>query len=190
MASQEKKITIPTLITLSRIAMVPFIVFFILHHQWTAAFFLFAAAAATDALDGTLARLLGEQTFLGACLDPIADKILLLSCFFALSSVQSSFMTVPGWFFWIIFIKEIALVVGAVVVYWVRGELEVKPTMLGKATAAAQMLFIVWFFACSFFHWLPFKTFYILLILMVVLALASLVHYAVIGLRFFFRFLS
>jgi cardiolipin synthase len=184
-----KKITLPTLVTLLRIILVPFIVWAIVAHQWSVAFWLFLLAAVTDTVDGNLARFMGEQTFLGACLDPIADKFLLLSCFLALSLVHSPFIFIPTWFFILVLIKELLLVVGAIMLFLTRGEFEVKPTLLGKITTAVQMAFIVWFFSCSMFHWLPVKTFYGILVLIVVLTLSSLFQYAMAGLRFFFRFL-
>ena len=75
--------------TLLRIASVPFIVASMVTQHWGIAFFLILFASATDLLDGFLARNFDQKTFLGACLDPIADKILILSCYFTLAFWQS-----------------------------------------------------------------------------------------------------
>jgi len=181
---QEKKITIPTLFTLARIAMVPFIVHSMVSHAWARACFIFVCACLTDFLDGYLARHTGAQTLLGACLDPLADKLLLLSCFFTLAFIPSPLFTIPIYFFWLTFVKELVLVVGVVMLFSVYGTaLEMKPTLLGKLTTVAQMVFIIWIFFCYFFQWLPIKTYYLMLGTMMVLSIATLIQYAQVGLR-------
>lgn len=66
---EEKKITLSTLFTLARIALTPFIVVAMVMGSWGPAFFLFVIASSFDVIDGNLARLLNQRTFLGACLD-------------------------------------------------------------------------------------------------------------------------
>lgn len=75
----EKRITVSTALTLARIALVPFIVTAMIGDRWGLACALFIIAAITDALDGALARWRNEQTFLGASLDPLADKFLIVA---------------------------------------------------------------------------------------------------------------
>jgi phosphatidylglycerophosphate synthase len=91
----EKRITIPTLFTLTRIIIVPVIIDAMINDRWGIAFFFFVFACVTDLIDGFLARLLNEKTFLGACLDPVADKLLLLSCFSTLAFVSTPLFSVP-----------------------------------------------------------------------------------------------
>jgi cardiolipin synthase len=179
----EKRITISTALTLLRIALVPCVVMSMVWGWWGVACALFCVAAISDALDGYLARRFNEQTFLGACLDPIADKLLVLSCFFTLAWITSPVFVVPHWFFVLILVKELLLIGGSLLFYFVKGHLDVKPTMLGKITAVVQMCFIVWLFACYFFSWLPVKTYMSMLALVLVLVFASLVQYVAIGLR-------
>lgn len=171
------------MVTLIRVVLVPFIVASMIMQAWGAAFILFIIAALTDMLDGNLARWLGEKTFLGACLDPIADKLLVLSCFFTLAFVQSPLFTIPHWFFWLVLAKELILIGGFALIYCLKGHADVQPSLLGKATAVVQMGFICWLFACYFFHWVPLKTYYTMLALVLGMVLASLVHYGAIGLR-------
>ena len=121
--AHEKKITISTLFTLARIAITPLIVIAMVFQQWGAAFILFVCAALTDIIDGHLARLCDEKTFLGACLDPIADKILILSCFFMLAFVQSPLFTIPLWFVLLVLIKELVLIGGAIALYIIKGHI-------------------------------------------------------------------
>lgn len=177
----EKKITLSTMLTLLRIVLVPCIVGSMLEGWWGVACALFCIAAITDVLDGYLARWLNEKTFLGACLDPIADKLLVLSCFFTLAFVQSPLFIIPQWFFILVLVKELILLGGSVVFYLIKGHLDVRPTLLGKSTAVVQMGFIIWLFACYFFHWLPVKTYTSMLAIVLIMVFASLIQYIGIG---------
>lgn len=179
----EKKITLSTMLTLLRIALVPCIVAAMVMGLWGPAFGMFCVAAISDALDGYLARLWHEQTFLGACLDPIADKLLVLSCFFTLAFIQSPLFTIPQWFVVLVLVKELILIGGSVLFYLIKGHIDIRPTLLGKMTAVVQMCFIMWLFACYFFSWLPVKTYVSMLAIVLVLVFASLVQYFTIGIR-------
>jgi len=179
---EEKRITVSTLFTFLRIALVPFVVFAMITHRWDIAFWLFVIASATDVIDGNIARWFGEHTFLGACLDPIADKILLISVFFTLAFFQSPLFSIPLWFVLLVLIKDSIVILGSFAIYRVKGHLNVRPTILGKMTTFMQTWFIIWLFACYFFKWLPKKTYYTMLGLLTVLVIASLVQYVKIGL--------
>lgn len=179
----EKRITIPTLFTLLRIIVVPVIIGAMIIGWWGCAFFFFIFACLTDVIDGLLARLLNEKTFLGACLDPIADKFLLIFCFFTLAFVSTPLFSIPRWFVLFVVSKEIIQIAGAGIIYYVRGHLNVRPTVLGKITTCIQMIFIMWLFACYFFCWVPIKTYYTMLGIMMLFITVSFVQYARIGLR-------
>lgn len=182
----EKRITIPTLFTLSRIFLAFFVVGAMFLHYWSAACLLFLIAASTDMLDGTLARFFNEKTQLGACLDPIADKFLVLSVFFTLAFAQSPLFHIPLWFVSIVFIKELILIGGALIVYHKTGSLEINPSWLGKTAMFVQIVFITWLFACYFFHWVPIKTYYTMLSVVILCAIASLAHYLLMGFKYLF----
>jgi len=178
----EKRITIPTLFTCARIVVTPIIISSMIFGWWGIAFFFFVFACLTDLVDGFLARILNEKTFLGACLDPIADKLLLISCFFTLAFVSTPLFSVPCWFVLFVISKELLQIGGALVIYWLRGHLNVQPTLLGKTTTCIQMIFIMWLFSCYFFCWVPIKTYYAMLSLMVFFISASFIQYLRIGL--------
>ncbi|MFI5333439.1 MAG: CDP-alcohol phosphatidyltransferase family protein, partial [Candidatus Babeliales bacterium] len=144
---------------------------------------LFVTAAVTDVLDGNIARWRNEQTFLGACLDPIADKCLLVSCFFTLAFVRTPLFSIPRWFVIIMLIKEVIIVGGAYAIYLIRGSVAIEPTRLGKMTTVFQVLFIIWLFACYFFQWVPIKTYYVMLTSVLIIAGASCAHYVAIGVQ-------
>jgi cardiolipin synthase (CMP-forming) len=179
----EKRLTLSTVLTLIRIGLVPFVVSSMIIGLWGWACGLFIAAALTDIADGYLARWLNERTFLGACLDPIADKLLVVSCFFTLAFVHTPLFGIPLWFVLLVLLKEIILIVGACIIYISKGSVEIRPTLLGKVTTVIQMSFIVWLFACYFFRWTPIKTYYIMLGVMLAALSISLVQYMAIGLK-------
>jgi cardiolipin synthase (CMP-forming) len=172
----EKRITIATVLTISRIILVPIIVIAMVNSCWGLAFFLFV-----------FARLLREKTFLGAFLDPIADKLLLISCFATLAFISTPLFTVPYWFVCFVMFKEIIQCIGAVIIYHQRGYLDIKPTLLGKITTATQMIFIIWLFSCYFFCWMPIKTYYTMFSIMTVLISAAFIQYIWIGLNNFIK---
>lgn len=180
---KEKRITIPTLFTLLRIVLVPTVVGFMIVGWWGCAFLFFVFACLTDVVDGLLARLLNEKTLLGACLDPIADKLLLISCFFTLACIDTPLFLIPRWFVLFVVSKEIIQVAGAFFIYRARGHVDIQPTTLGKTTTCMQMIFIMWLFACYFFCWMPIKTYYTMLGIMIFFIGASFVQYVRIGLR-------
>lgn len=178
----ERRITIPTLFTFARIVITPIVVIAMIAGLWNYAFFFFLFAAATDVIDGTLARVWNEKTFLGACLDPVADKFLLLSCFFTLAFIETPLFRIPYWFVLCVLSKEIIQLFGALVIYCIRGHLDVRPTLLGKVTTCIQIIFIIWLFSCYFFHWFPIKTYYSMLGIVAFFVGASLYQYMRIGL--------
>ena len=181
--AHEIRHTVATVCTIGRIVLAPIIVGAMVYGAWRIAFWCFVLASATDILDGLLARWFNQRTYLGACLDPIADKLLLVSCFATLTFVQSPLFTIPIWFLLVVLCKEVLLITGACVVYAIKGYLPVEPTKLGKMTTFVQTCFIIWLFTCYFFHWVPTKTYYTMLGLLLVLVCASFVQYARIGAR-------
>lgn len=181
--AHEKKLTASTMLTLVRIALVPFIIGAMVVQGWGTAFILFFIAAITDVLDGNLARWMNEKTFLGACLDPLADKLLVVSCFFTLAFVQSPLFAIPRWFVFLVLFKELLQIAGAIALYNIKGHIIVRPTLLGKMTTMVQIGFIMWLFACYFFAWLPTKTYYCMLGVVLLLVISSFAQYARIGMR-------
>lgn len=159
----ERIITLSTALTLVRLALVPFVVTFITAQWWGYVLILFGIAAITDVLDGALARLRNEQTFFGACLDPIADKILLLSCFTALSCLERTDTVIPAWFVWLVLSKEL-LLVGSILLLFLRdGAVTIAPTLLGKLTTVVQIFFVI-VLVTSYFCSMQLGSFYTLLL--------------------------
>ena len=181
--ASQKRMTIPNMLTLGRMASSPVIGLAMAYSWWQVAFILFVVASLTDVVDGALARLLHQKTFLGACLDPIADKTMILSVFITLAFVNTPLFALPKWFVCLVLSKEILQIGGAVALYVKNGYLDVRPTWLGKFAGFVQTSFVLWLFACYFFEWMPIKTYYAMLGLVLVVVFASLIHYTIIAKR-------
>lgn len=182
--AHEKKITVSTALTILRLILIPCIVAAMIMNAWHTAFILFVIAAITDILDGWLARWLNQRTFLGAALDPLADKLLVLAVFSTLAFVQSPLFAIPRWFVLLVLAKEVLQIVGAIIIFIKKGHLTISPTRLGKWTMVAQTTFIMWLFSCYFFSWVPIKTYYAMLVGVLSLVFLAFVDYLRIGMSY------
>lgn len=181
---KERVITLATKITLVRGLLIPFILGAMILQNWSAAFWLFVVASVTDVLDGGLARFRNEQTVLGAALDPIVDKMLVLAVYCTLAFIQTPLFVIPKWFFIVVLTKEMLLVLGVIYFFNKRGFFRVQPSQLGKLAMMVQIVFISWLFSCYFFHWMPFKTYYLMLGLVLIFVTLSFIQYALRGLSY------
>ena len=128
---------IPNIITLGRILLVPFIVWAIASNQMEIAFAIFVIAGVSDAVDGFLAKNFNMTSELGALLDPVADKALLVSIYVALGIWGA----VPRWIVILVVSRDI-MIVGAVIVSWLYGKpIPMKPLMVSKLNTVAQVAF-------------------------------------------------
>jgi cardiolipin synthase len=127
---------VPNALTLSRLAMVPWIVGAILSGRHALALAMFAAAAATDVADGAAARRFGQVSRTGACLDPIADKCLLSGVFLALAASG----IVPWWLVVVIFGRDLYILAGAVLLMRLTTIRKFPPSIWGKASTFVQIV--------------------------------------------------
>jgi cardiolipin synthase (CMP-forming) len=129
-------VNIPNSLTLGRIVLVPFVVWLIITHEMTAAFVLFLLAGLSDAADGYIAKRYGWRSELGAYLDPIADKALLVSIYVTLGFAGH----LPVWLVIAVVSRDI-LIVGAVVLSWMLSRpLTMQPLLISKANTLAQIV--------------------------------------------------
>ena len=158
----------PNLLTFLRLCMVPFLVLAVLDGRFRLAFALFVLAGITDALDGTLARLLHQRTMLGQYLDPVVDKLLLSTLFLVLhhEALISRRVTV------LVFARDLGIMVVAAILFATTSIRNFKPSITGKANTVAQILALaaVLLWAVALRHWALTAT--------VVLTLLSGFHYA------------
>jgi cardiolipin synthase len=127
--------TAPNLLTLLRICLAPFLVAAILDNHYLLSFCLFVAAGLTDALDGTLARVLKQRTVLGQYLDPVADKLLLSTLFLVLMHKG----LIPARVTVLVFGRDVGILVVAAILYAATGRREFSPSIFGKANTVAQV---------------------------------------------------
>ncbi len=120
--------TVPNVLTLARLAAVPFFVAALARGQDLTALAIFAGAAATDGIDGLLARVLDQRTPLGAVLDPIADKLLTLSAVTTLAFADR----LPWWLLGLVLARDAAMALGVLFLRMRGRSLVAAPTRLGK----------------------------------------------------------
>lgn len=139
-------------ITIFRILLIPFFVVEVLYyvktgtplHQWLA-IGSFGIAAVLDGVDGYIARHYNQRSELGAILDPLADKLLLVSGIVVLSFDHlPRLQTVPLWLTGAIIGRDIVLLAGLVVIMMVVGKVSVQPRILGKIATVLQMVVVLW----------------------------------------------
>ena len=132
-------LTLPNFLTLLRIVAIPIFLVFLADRNYAAAFILFVAAGVTDTVDGTIARLTDSHSDLGAVLDPIADKLLLLSSFIGLG-LQGG---IPSWLVVLVISRDAIIVLGFGAVFVVDQEwMTIDPTRLGKISTFFQLFTI------------------------------------------------
>jgi cardiolipin synthase (CMP-forming) len=127
---------LPNLITIGRILLVPLTVWLIISGEFLLAFFAFVAAGISDGVDGFIARRFNQRTELGAYLDPIADKALLVSIYVSLGLLKF----LPAWLVILVVTRDV-LIVGAFILSWVVGKpLVVAPSIASKFNTAGQII--------------------------------------------------
>jgi cardiolipin synthase len=126
---------VPNLITLARLFSVPLMVWLIINGYFEWSFWLFVVAALTDALDGFLARRLGLRSTVGAFLDPLADKALLVGVYVALGYVGH----LAEWLVIIVVFRDIIIIGGAILYQTLTQALKIQPLWVSKANTCAQI---------------------------------------------------
>lgn len=129
-------VNLPNLITLARILSVPVVVWAIAANQMLLAFVLFLAAGVSDAVDGFLAKRFDMKSELGAYLDPLADKVLIVSIYVTLGISEA----LPRWLVILVVSRDL-MIVGAVMLSWLVGKpVAVRPLLVSKLNTVAQIL--------------------------------------------------
>ncbi len=131
--------TVANQLTLLRMASAPVLVVLVLTGEMTWALVVFVTAGVTDLLDGLIARLGHQRTKLGAMLDPAADKLLLGSCYVALTWAGGLFLRIPVWLTVVTLSRDAIIVVSVAVINLTLGQRVFAPSVLGKASTASQI---------------------------------------------------
>lgn len=150
-------ITLPNVLTIFRMVLIPIFVSLVFYQRFVWALVVFVTAGVTDGLDGLLARRFDQQSQLGTILDPIADKLMLVTAFIVLT-MRSVFHTplpkhlpVPFWVTAAVISRDVFIIVGAAAINMMTGFRGFRPSFLGKLSTAVQILAIALImFAASF----------------------------------------
>ena len=137
-------VNLANLVTVGRLLMVPPLVWLIVTERLQAAFWLFLAAAASDAIDGFIAKRFNAKTTLGSYLDPLADKVLLDGIYVALAMGH----WLPVWLVALVIGRDLLIVCGVALIRRRHATFRPKPLLIGKVNTFAQILLT----ACALGH--------------------------------------
>ncbi len=151
-------------ITILRVLLVPFFIVQVLYYvgggeelNRLLAILSFAVAAISDGIDGYIARRYNQRSELGAILDPLADKLLLVSGIVLLSLNNAPYLErLPLWLAATILSRDVLVLIGLVVIHFVCGKVAVRTRALGKVATVLQMVTVLWALLKWNNHWLPF----------------------------------
>lgn len=129
---------LPNILTIARILLLPFFAASLIYGNYQYALILFLAAAITDILDGLIARMKKQTTDFGSILDPVADKFLMITSFI----VMSVYGWIPKWLTITVISRDLIVVTGWLILYFVTHNKKVEPSILGKAANFFQFCLI------------------------------------------------
>lgn len=127
--------TIPNLISIFRILLVPIFLIFITNNRFLAGLMIFVLAGISDGADGLVARLFNQKSRLGSILDPLADKFLLIAAFISLAGMN----IIPLWLTLLVITRDFLILFGAMLLFLKNKDHVVKPSIWGKATTFLQL---------------------------------------------------
>lgn len=134
---------LPNVLSLFRLCLTAFFILAMTYQRYTAALALFVAQAISDLLDGFFARMMHKKTDLGAWLDPIADKVMLVSSYLVLGFQE----IIPLWVMAVVLARDAVLVLGFLFLQFFSYRIVPSPSLLGKMTTLFQMvtvLYLLW----------------------------------------------
>ncbi|MDH5784724.1 MAG: CDP-alcohol phosphatidyltransferase family protein [Chromatiales bacterium] len=130
---------IPNLICILRILLVPPVVILMLGGDFALALLLFAIAGVSDGLDGYLARRFDWRSRLGAILDPLADKLLMVSSYTTMGWLG----LLPWWLVVLVLLRDVVIIGGALIYHHLCGYVEMAPTLISKANTVLQIMLVL-----------------------------------------------
>ena len=131
--------TLPNLITVGRLLAVPVLILLLMNADWKSAALLFIAAGISDGVDGFIARHFDQRSKLGAYLDPVADKLLLVSVFVVLAIMGE----LPAWLTLLVVSRDVLIIVAVLLSSLLDHPVEVRPILVSKANTACQIALAV-----------------------------------------------
>lgn len=168
--------TVPNFLTLCRILLTPLLVWLLLDRKLNQALIVFFVAGMTDGLDGMIARVFHQKSQLGAYLDPLADKILLVSSFVLLGRLE----LVPDWLVVIAVSRDAMILLGLMTLMYHHVSFQIKPVFLSKLTTLLQLACVLAALSSACVA-MPRWGYTTLFALTAVLSVASGLHYLLLG---------
>jgi len=145
-------LTVANFLTILRLMLIPVFVTALYYQRFTWALGVFLIAAFTDALDGLVARSFNQKTQLGAILDPMADKLLLVTAFIVLALPRfTETPPIPFWLTVVVISRDAFIVLGAVVINIATDFSRFRPSLPGRINTCVQIVTIVIFLATNAF---------------------------------------
>ena len=164
--------TIPNLITSIRIILTPILIIYLINDKFLSALVVFILAGLSDGVDGLVARVFDQKSKLGAYLDPLADKILLITTFIVLS-VRGF---IPPWLTVVVISRDTLILLGVLIFFLNDTDFTVRPSILSKMTTCLQLGTIFVILSKSHFHFLNLLSEYIFWVTGI-LTVSSGLHY-------------
>lgn len=140
---RDTVISLPNMVTFARLLSVPLTIWLMLDGNMTLAFWVFIAAGVSDAIDGFLAKRFDARTELGAYLDPLADKTLLVATYLTLGWLGH----LPSWLVILVVFRDLMIVGGALVVHALTQSFKSRPMLISKANTALQIALVTFVLA-------------------------------------------
>jgi cardiolipin synthase (CMP-forming) len=151
--AMSSALTIANLLTILRLILIPVFVTVVYYQRFTWALTVFLVASVTDGLDGLVARSFNQKTQLGAILDPMADKLLLVTAFVILSLPWFTLTDpIPFWLTAVAISRDVIIVLGAAVINMTTGFSQFRPSIPGKLNTFVQIVTIVFFLVANAFN--------------------------------------
>jgi cardiolipin synthase len=146
--------TLPNFITLLRLAALPFFLYAISQGRFGIALVLFVSAGISDGIDGYLARRFDMQSALGAYLDPIADKLLLMSSYLFLTIPSfPAAVKIPMWLAFMVISRDVLLLTVALLLILSGSRRRFPPTWLGKVTTVTLIITVLFVLCANLWSW-------------------------------------
>ena len=182
---KDRVFTIPNVLTLIRILLIPVFVKFIMEGKAFEGFLIFLIASLTDGLDGFIARFFHQRSKLGQLMDPVADKLLMSASFIILTIPNLGYVnTIPIWLTPFILGRDLVILSSSLVLFRYTAKENIKATLLGKMTTISQMGVLIF---VLLFNWKGTTPGFLLwlYVLTLVLTIISWIDYYRIGLRMY-----
>jgi len=170
--------TAANLITILRIILTPVFVIYLLNGQLTAALVVFAVCTVSDGVDGFVARFFNQKSRLGAYLDPVADKLLLVTAFVVLAAMGH----LPPWLTVTVIARDVMIFLGVIIIHLNKLDLHIRPSILSKINTCLQFLTIAAVLSKGLFSLGP-LVYHFLYYATALFTVASGLHYIYFGLK-------